>query len=180
MESSWDVSPAAGGAVRGPVAQRWTMGGAAHVTNERDEAVYDITLRGAPPAGLLAHCPTVTVYETPVTTVLSRRGVDDADIEGLIERLRSIGITPTELRTGSVHGKARNTAYCEFRIEGRLGASMVRYLGWKARVEPERTVIRLRTTRDGLQVLLDELAGSRIRIDHFIRHRPSQTSSRAS
>jgi hypothetical protein len=173
------VSPAAGGAVRGPVAHRWTMGSAARVTSDQD-SVYDITLRGAPPAGLLARCPTVTVYETPVTTVLSRRGVDEAEIDGLIERLRSIGITPTEVRTGSVHGNAQNKTYCEFRIEGRLGASMVRYLGWKARVEPERTVIRLRTTRDGLQVLLDELADSRIRIDHFIRHRPSQTSSRAS
>jgi len=162
------------------MAQRWTMGGAARVRHERDEAVYDITLRGAPPAGLLARCPTATMYETAVTTVLSRRGVDDAEIDGLIERLRSIGITPTEVRTGSVHAKAEHKAYCEFRIEGRLGASMVRYLGWKARVEPERTVIRLRTTKDGLQVLLDELADSRIRIDHFIRHRPSQTFSRAS
>lgn len=172
MESSWGVSPAAGGAVRGTVAQRWTMGGAARVANEQDEAVYDITLRGAPPADLLARSPTVTVYETPVTTVLSRRGVDEAEIDGLIERLRSIGITPTEVRTGSVRRKGQNKTYCEFRIEGRLGASMVRYLKWKARVEPERTVIRLQTTRDGLQALLDELADSRIGIDHFIRHRP--------
>jgi hypothetical protein len=156
------------------------MGGAAHVVNEQDEAVYDITLRGAPPAGLLARSPTVTVYETPVTTVLSRRGVDEAEIDGLIERLRSIGITPTEVRRGTVHRKGQIKAYCEFRIEGRLGASMVRYLRWKARVDPERTVIRLRTTKEGLQVLLDELAESRIGIDHFIRHRPSQTSSRAS
>ena len=156
------------------------MGGAGRMTIDQDDAVYDITLHGAPPAGLLARCPTVTVYETPVTTVLSRRGVDEAEIDGLIERLRSIGITPMEVRTGSVHGQGPKKTYCEFRIEGRLGASMARYLGWKAHVEPERTVIRLRTSRDGLQVLLDELADNRIEIDHFIRHRPSRTSSRAS
>jgi hypothetical protein len=154
--------------------------GSARMTHQQSEAVYDITLQGAPPASLVARCPAARLYVTPVTTVLSRRRVDDQQIDDLIERLRSIGITPMEVRTGSVHGKGPKKTYCEFRIEGRLGASMARYLGWKAHVEPERTVIRLRTSRDGLQVLLDELADSRIRIDHFIRHRPSRTSSRAS
>ena len=174
-----DVSPAGGGAVTGPVLQRWTVS-AARVTHEQSEAVYDITLRGAPPPGLVARCPAATLYATPVTTVLSRRGVDDQQIDGLIERLRSIGITPMEVRAGSVPGSVQHEAYCEFRIEGRLGDSMVRYLQWAARLEPERTVIRLLTTRDGLQKLLEELADSQVRIDHLIRHRPTQIQGRAS
>ena len=173
-----DVSPAGGGAVTGPVPQRWTMG-AARVTREQGEAVYDITLRGAPPAGLVARCPAATLHALPVTTVLFRRGVDDQQIDGLIERLRSIGITPMEVRVGSVPGKGQPETYCEFRIEGRLGDSMGRYLQWAARLEPERTVVRLLTTRDGLQKLLEELAESQVRIDHLIRHRPTQISGRA-
>jgi hypothetical protein len=173
-----DVSPAGGGAVTGPVLQRWIMG-AARVTHEQSEAVYEITLRGAPPAGLVARCPAATLYATPVTTVLSRRGVDDKQIDGFIERLRSIGITPMEVRAGSVPGNVQPETYCEFRIEGRLGDSMVRYLQWAARLEPERTVIRLLTTRDGLQKLLEELAESHVRMDHLIRHRPTRISARA-
>ena len=172
------VSPPGGGAVTGRVAQRWTMG-AARMTHQQSEAVYDITLRGAPPAGLVARCPAAKLYATPMTTVLSRRGVDDRQIDGLIERLRSIGITPMEVRAGSVPGVVQHETYCEFRIEGRLGDSMVRYLQWTARLEPERTVVRLLTTRDGLQKLLEELAHSQVRIDHLIRHRPTQIPSRA-
>ena len=153
--------------------------GAARLTHEQSDAVYDITLRGAPPAGLVARCPSARLYAMPVTTVLSRRGVDDEQIDGLIERLRSIGITPTEVRAGSVPGNVKHERYCEFRIEGRLGDSMVRYLQWAARLEPERTVIRLLTTRDGLQKLLKELADSQVRIDHLIRHRPTQIHARA-
>ena len=173
-----DVSPAGGGAVTGPVSQRWTMG-AARVTHGQSEAVYDITLSGAPPAGLVARCPAARLYATPVTTVLSRRGVDDQQIDGLIERLRSIGITPMAVRAGSVPGNVQPETYCEFRIEGRLGDSMVRYLQWAARLEPERTVVRLLTTRDGLQKLLEELAESQVRIDHLIRHRATPIPGRA-
>jgi hypothetical protein len=149
------------------------------VRNEQSEAVYDITLRGAPPTGLVARCPAARLYATPVTTVLSRRGADDEQIDGLIERLRSIGITPMGVRAGSVPGNVQHESYCEFRIEGRLGDSMVRYLQWAARLEPERTVIRLLTTRDGLHKLLEELADSQVRIDHLIRHRPTQIHARA-
>jgi hypothetical protein len=149
------------------------------VRNEQSEAVYDITLRGAPPTGLVARCPAARLYATPVTTVLSRRGADDEQLDGLIERLRSIGITPMGVRAGSVPGNVQHESYCEFRIEGRLGDSMVRYLQWAARLEPERTVIRLLTTRDGLQKLLEELADSQVRIDHLIRHRPTQIHARA-
>jgi hypothetical protein len=152
---------------------------AARVRHEQSEAVYDITLCGGPPAGLAARWPAVRLYATPVTTVLSRRGVDDKQIDGLIERLRSIGITPMEVRAGSVPGKVQHESYCEFRIEGRLGDSMVRYLQWAARPEPARTVIRLLTTSKGLQTLLQELADNQARIDHLIRHSTTQTSGRA-
>ena len=153
--------------------------GAARMTHEQSEAVYDITLRGAPPAGLVARCPPARLYAMPMTTVLSRRRVDDQQIDGLIERLRSIGITPTEVRAGSVPGNIEHERYCEFRIEGRLGDSMVRYLQWAARLEPQRTVVRLLATRDGLQKLLEELADSQVGIDHLIRHRPAYIHGRA-
>jgi hypothetical protein len=124
-------------------------------------AVYEITLHDAPPASVTARFPSLMLYSMPAVTVLSRRLVDAAEIDGLIEQLRSIGITPLEM-----HASA---PYCEFRIEGRLGDSIMRYLRWPARFEPERTVLRVFTTAEDLQLILDELADSGIGIDHLIR-----------
>jgi hypothetical protein len=124
-------------------------------------AVYEITLHGAPPAGLTARFPSLTLFSVPAATVLSRRVVDLAEIDGLIEQLRAIGITPVEMRASFPH--------CEVRVEGRLGDSIVRYMRWSARFEPERTVIRVLTTGEQLQLIVDELVDSGTGIDHLIR-----------
>ena len=124
-------------------------------------AIYEITLHGAPPVGLTARFPSLTLYSIPAATVLTRRVADPAEIDGLIEQLRSIGITPLEMRASSPH--------CEFRIAGQLGDSIVRYMRWAARFEPERTVMRVLTTPEQLQLILDELADSGTGIDHLIR-----------
>jgi len=124
-------------------------------------AVYEITLHGAPPVGLTARFPSLTLYSVPAATVLTRRVADPAEIDGLIEQLRSIGITPLEMRASSPH--------CEFRIAGRLGDSIVRYMRWAARFEPERTVMRVVATPGDLHLIFDELADSGIGIDHLIR-----------
>ena len=124
-------------------------------------AVYEITLRGAPPAGLIARFPTTVLYLLPAATVLSRRVVDPAEIDRLIERLRSIGITPAEMHASSLE--------YEFRIEGRLGDSTLRSMHWAARFEEERTMIRVIATPGELQLILEELAASGIGMDRLIR-----------
>ena len=60
--------------------------------------MYEITLHGAPPAGLTVRFPSLTLYSVPAVTVLSRRVVDLAEIDGLTEQLRAIGIAPVEMR----------------------------------------------------------------------------------
>jgi hypothetical protein len=125
-------------------------------------AVYQITLHSAPPAALTSKFPTITLLATPPTTILSRRAAELADVDRLIERLRSLGITPLE-----VHASSRN---CEFRIEGLLGESALRYMEWAARLDQERTIIRVAAAPVELQMILKELAKVGIRIDHIIRH----------
>ena len=124
-------------------------------------AVYEITLRGAPPAGLTAKFPSIVLHVLPAATVLSRRMVDPAEIDGLVERLRSIGITPMEMHASSLD--------YEVRIEGRLGDSTLRSMQWEARFEEERTMMRVIATLGDLQLILEELADSGIGIDHLIR-----------
>ena len=48
-------------------------------------AVYEITLHGAPPVGLTARFPSLTLFSVPEATVLARRVVDPAEIDGLID-----------------------------------------------------------------------------------------------
>ncbi len=124
-------------------------------------AVYEITLRGTPPAGLTAQFPSMTLHSMPAVTILFRRVVDPTEIDGLIERLRSIGITPLEM-----HASSR---YYEFWIEGRLGSSILRSMRWAARFEHERTVVRVFATPGDLQLILEKLADNDIEIDHLIR-----------
>ena len=76
-------------------------------------------------------------------------------------RLRSLGITPLEVHASSDR--------CEFRIEGRLGNSTLRYMQWAVWVDQERTVIRVSVTQLALRMILEELANSCIQVDHCIR-----------
>lgn len=125
-------------------------------------AVYQVTLHSAPPAALISKFPAITLHATPPTTILSRRGAELADVDRLIERLRSLGITPLE-----VHASSRN---CEFRIEGLLGESALHYMEWTVRLDQERTIIRVAAAPVELQMILKELAKMGIGIDHIIRH----------
>jgi hypothetical protein len=124
--------------------------------------VYEITLRGTPPTDLAARFPSVTLYCAPTATVLSRRVSDPLEIDELVEKLRSLGIAPLEVRAS-----ARNY---EFRIEGRLSDSTLRSMQWAARLDQERTVMLVKATHAELQKILNELADSGIDIDHLIRH----------
>ena len=124
-------------------------------------AVYEITLHSAPPAGLTARFPSIVLYVLPAATILSRRVVDAMEVDSLIERLRSIGITPQEMHVSSPD--------YEFRIEGRLGDATLRSMQWAARFEEERTMMRVIATPGDLQLILEELGDSGIGIDHLIR-----------
>ena len=125
-------------------------------------AVYQVTLHSAPPAALISKFPAITLHATPPTTILSRRAAELEDVDRLIERLRSLGITPLE-----VHASSRN---CEFRIEGLLGESALHYMEWAVRLDQERTIIRVAAAPVELQMILKELAKMGIGIDHIIRH----------
>jgi hypothetical protein len=131
------------------------------MTHQEIAAVFEIALSDPPPDSLIARFPVINLHPEPTSTVLSRREPDPAEVDALIERLRSLGITPLE-----VHASSRNY---EFRIEGRLGESTLRYMEWAARLDQERTVMQVSATQAELRMILKELADSGIRIDHCVR-----------
>jgi hypothetical protein len=123
--------------------------------------VYQLTTCGAPPGRLRTRFPAIMWHSAPTVTVLSRRMADATDVDWLIERLRSLGITPLE-----VHASSRS---CEFRIEGQLSDSTLRSMQWTAHLDQERTVMRVSATPPELRVLLHELTESGVRLDHLVR-----------
>jgi hypothetical protein len=130
------------------------------VTQKEGAAVYEITLHSAPPQNLPARFPTITLQSAPTVTVLSKRAADRAEVDGLTERLRSLGITPLEVRASFGH--------YEFRIQGRLGRSILRYLRWASRLEQERTIVRVEATLRELRAILEQLASSGVQIDRCV------------
>jgi hypothetical protein len=123
--------------------------------------VYEITISGTPPAGLTARLPSITVQQVPTATILSRRVVDPEEVDELIERLRSLGITPLEVHASS--------GAFEFRIEGRLSESTLHSMRWAVRLEQGRSVVRVCATQDELRLILSALASNGLQIEHIIR-----------
>jgi hypothetical protein len=128
---------------------------------EERGAVYEITLRGAPPRGLIARFPAIAVLTEPPATVLFKQISDLAEVDDLTERLRTFGITPLEVRASSGH--------YELRIEGRLGRSILTYLQWDSRLEPERAVVRVVATQHELRMILEQLAQGGSEIERCVR-----------
>jgi hypothetical protein len=130
--------------------------------HEEGGAVYEITLRSALSPTLTARFPGIAMRPVSTVTILYRRVADSAEVDELMERLRSLGIAPLALHTSS--------RCCEFRIDGLLGKAILRSMDWEAWPLPERTVLLVSATVDELRVILSELAANGIGIDHFIRH----------
>src|SRR4029453_10845383 len=128
---------------------------------EKRGAVYEITLRGAPPRALIARVPALTVVTEPPAPGLFKQISDPAEVDELTERLRTLGITPLEVRASVGH--------YELRIEGRLGRPILGYLQWDSRLEPERAVVRVVATQKQLRMILEQLAQEGTEIERCVR-----------
>jgi hypothetical protein len=123
--------------------------------------VYEIILRGTPARALIARLPAIAVLTEPPATVLFKHVTDPAEVDELTERLRTLGITPIEVRASAGH--------YELRIEGRLGRSILGYLQWDSRLELERAVVRVVATQHELRMILEQLARSGIEMERCVR-----------
>jgi hypothetical protein len=101
------------------------------------------------------------VLTEPPATVLFKQVSDLAEVDELTERLRTLGITPLEVRSSAGH--------YELRIEGKLGRSILGYLQWDYRLEPERAVVRVVATQQELRMILEQLAQGGTEIERCVR-----------
>ena len=105
--------------------------------------------------------PAAHVTGMPTCTILwSDEGAAGA-LDTLLDTLLALGITPSE-----VHEAAGDAAYREVRLNGCLGTTMLRYLGWSYRVD-KTTVVRLESSHDELRAVLRNMA-SVTRVDYVL------------
>ncbi len=141
---------------------------------------YEIGFDGD--VGALVHraTPSARVLCTPTCTVLWHHLDRAAELDGLLDALSAVGITPREVfeSLGGTHGMlseagpgrdldaTSSPTYCEVRIDGRLGDAILAHLRWSHRVV-QTTVVRVRVSYDALRVLLAEMSAA-TRVDYVL------------
>lgn len=115
------------------------------------ECVYDVHLRRRPPETLWVRYPAVAVHTTGSQTALRRRVTGQAQLDTLLQRLRSVGLVLMDVRRVSSVAtetpSAPDTVGCgevyEVRVNGELGKPLLRYLNWPHYVVPGQTMVRI-------------------------------------
>lgn len=149
------------------------------VRDDRSEPEYDIRLWPEPPETLSEIFPRVRTCTTPTQTALVGEVSDPAQLENLLERLQSVGLVLDEIHR--IDGRASTagddvTTY-EIRVEGELGAPLLRSLNWRHYVVPEQTRVRIAAGSTDLLRCLMMFTGAGARIDQVRRVFPSRQVS---
>jgi hypothetical protein len=118
------------------------------------DPLYDVLLTRAPPAPLRSRYPTMTVHPTCRQTALRGRVNEAGQLDQLLEMLRSFGLRLLEVHRAS--GGDGPAGTYEVRVQGELGAPLLRYLRWPHRVVPQQTRVRIAAAADELHEFLRE------------------------
>lgn len=150
------------------------------INAESVERLYEIGFDGSVRAAVLLVSPSAQVVTVPVSTILWHRLSRIDEFDDLLDSLLDMGITPFEVyeSSGGVHrgqdrpggqggaGGGPRSTYCEVRVRGQLGDTILQYLGWSHRVI-ETTVVRLRASDEVLRTLVGHVSGV-TRLDYML------------
>jgi hypothetical protein len=148
-------------------------------------ATYEIRLACAPPESLRRRFPSMHVQAMRAQTVLFRRPAAPADLDELLDQLRSLGLPLTEIHQAPAQPllSAASTAddptaddpagpamrSYEVRVEGALGDTLRRYLRWSSCVLDEQKSARIHATPAELQRFLSACAQHGVGIEYVHR-----------
>jgi hypothetical protein len=145
------------------------------------DGVYDVHLCRRPADSLWARYPAVAVHTTGAQTALRRRVSEPAQLDALLQRLRSVGLvlmdvrrvssvaTPTPSAPDSV---GRGEVY-EVRVNGELGKPLLRYLNWPHYVVPGQTMVRIDAASADLLRFLEACTDAGASIERVRRVEPA-------
>ena len=119
------------------------------------EVVYDIQLHRRLPDSLRSEFPAMTVRTVGAQTALRLHVEEPEQLDGLLQKLRSVGVALTGLhRRAELDPERRDGATYEVRVAGELGEPLLRYLRCPHYVVPEQTQVRLAVGSAGLHRFL--------------------------
>jgi hypothetical protein len=124
-------------------------------TEAEREVVYDIALHQRLPDSLRSEFPAMMVRTTGAQTALRLHVEEPAQLDALLQKLRSVGVVLTGLHLRSeLEPERAGGATYEVWVAGELGESLLRYLRCPHYVVPEQTQVRLAVGSTGLQRFL--------------------------
>jgi hypothetical protein len=88
-------SPETGEAGAAETGQKWPM---VDPSQSPHSAIYEIRLRGEIPMSMREQFPAMTVYRSPIQTILYRDVTDLTELDVLFEGLQCMSLVPSEVR----------------------------------------------------------------------------------
>jgi hypothetical protein len=128
---------------------------------DENPATYEIRLQARPPTWLRERFGTLKMGRAPAQTALFRRVESSHELDVLLARLSSLGLTLAEVheqhlpaaRDGDADSGQQPFGY-EVRVDGRLGDAFLNFLHWRHCTVPEQTTVRVDARpKDVLQLL---------------------------
>jgi hypothetical protein len=168
---------------------------------------YEVRLHGDIPSAIREQFREMTIHRSPATTILYREVTDAAELDVLLEKLQAIGLELWEIRESSSRRRPAHGRRCErvtttnaagqelsrfadrydpvvwsyeVLVEGRLGSALLRYLRWSIRVQPEQSVVRIRTSPGDLYHFLASCTDCGLTLEWVIRLNPVGRQAEAS
>ena len=127
---------------------------------DEDPATYEIRLQARPPSWLRERFDTLKVGRAPAQTALFRRVESSDELDVLLARLSSLGLTLAEVHEQQLPaarddgGSPEKPFGYEVRVDGRLGDTFLNFLRWRHCTVPEQTTVRVDARpHDVLQLL---------------------------
>jgi hypothetical protein len=156
-----------GGDVSGP--SRRQRGGMQRSSSTRPapEALYEVLLDDGFPPSLRARFPQVRVAVSEVQTSFARPGGTPEQLDALLEKVGASGVHLLEVHRSA--GTPGAGATYEVRVEGEMGAPLLRHLAWPYRVVPRQTLVRIRSSGGQLTRFLEACTECGARIQRVRR-----------
>jgi hypothetical protein len=128
---------------------------------DEEPATYEIRLRASPPPWLREEFDSLRMGRAPAQTALFRRVESSEELDILLARLSSLGLTLAEVHEQQLlpgaegpSGADEHPCSYEVRVDGRLGRTFLNFLRWGHCAVPEQTSVKVHARpRDVLHLL---------------------------
>jgi hypothetical protein len=117
---------------------------------DEEPATYEIRLQTVPPRWLRDEFASLKMGRAPAQTALFRRVESSHELDALLAKVTSLGLTLAEVHEQQLlpgaegrSGSHEHPASYEVRVDGRLGKTFLTFLRWRHCTVPEQTSLKV-------------------------------------